>query len=515
MPIISGGTSSGGGGGGTPDDGSVSNVKFTTAPANTLKGNPTDATATPTDLAIAINQVVGRGPTGDLDGLTIGSGLTITDTTLSATAAGTGDMLKATYDPANKNEQVLTITSDLDLANAVEATNANLLTDAELSKLSGVEALADVTDAGNVGTAIHGATAKTTIADADEFAQIDSAASNVLKRITWSSFKTALFALVGVIPTAMMQDNAIGNAKAANMPLGTVKVNNTLVAGDPVDMLLPEGTVLLSNATGTLVPGVLSNKFNLSGNDIDIDPPTQAEVFALADFVLVDADGDPTNEAGTKLNTVPSYTWAAKPSAASNADRWIYITDVGQAKSLWKSNGTRWVPQGNSLDLFRGNWGTIASPTLTRTTVGKYNIGTDPVLPAGFLQLGDELEVYALIRKTGVTGTNTFRLHLGTSATPTSNSLLYGISPTNATDGQEVFVNPVAVVAVVGAGIDTYVTSSRIAKGGTGLANGMEDQGVLFDTATAMTLTANLTTSAGSGDAIHLLYMRVVYRTSP
>lgn len=62
----------------------------------------------------------------------------------------------------------------------------------EASKLSGVEAGADVTDAGNVGAAIHGAAAKTTPVDADTIPLIDSAASNVLKKLTWANLKTTL-----------------------------------------------------------------------------------------------------------------------------------------------------------------------------------------------------------------------------------------------------------------------------------------------------------------------------------
>lgn len=65
---------------------------------------------------------------------------------------------------------------------------------ADRSKLDGIEALADVTDAGNVGSSIHGATAKTTLVDADTLPLIDSAASNVLKKITWANIK-ALFNL--------------------------------------------------------------------------------------------------------------------------------------------------------------------------------------------------------------------------------------------------------------------------------------------------------------------------------
>ncbi len=65
-------------------------------------------------------------------------------------------------------------------------------TTTEASKLSGIEAGADVTDAGNVGAAIHGAAAKTTPVDADTIPLIDSAASNVLKKLTWANLKTTL-----------------------------------------------------------------------------------------------------------------------------------------------------------------------------------------------------------------------------------------------------------------------------------------------------------------------------------
>lgn len=57
----------------------------------------------------------------------------------------------------------------------------------EASKLSGISAGADVT-----GTAIHGATGKTTPVDADELGLIDSAASNVLKKLTWANLKATV-----------------------------------------------------------------------------------------------------------------------------------------------------------------------------------------------------------------------------------------------------------------------------------------------------------------------------------
>lgn len=64
--------------------------------------------------------------------------------------------------------------------------------DADHTKLDGIEALADVTDAGNIGSSIHGATDKTPPVDADELGLIDSAASWVLKKLTWANLKATL-----------------------------------------------------------------------------------------------------------------------------------------------------------------------------------------------------------------------------------------------------------------------------------------------------------------------------------
>ena len=60
------------------------------------------------------------------------------------------------------------------------------------TKVAGIEALADVTDAVNVASSIHGVDAKTTPIDADELGLIDSAAANVLKKLTWTNVKATL-----------------------------------------------------------------------------------------------------------------------------------------------------------------------------------------------------------------------------------------------------------------------------------------------------------------------------------
>lgn len=73
-----------------------------------------------------------------------------------------------------------------------DGTTNKAYTATEKTKLAGVETAADVTDAGNVGSSIHGSSAKATPVDADTMPLIDSAASNVLKKVTWANIKATL-----------------------------------------------------------------------------------------------------------------------------------------------------------------------------------------------------------------------------------------------------------------------------------------------------------------------------------
>jgi hypothetical protein len=60
------------------------------------------------------------------------------------------------------------------------------------TKLDTIEASADVTDAVNVASSIHGESGKSTPVNADELGLIDSAAANVLKKLTWTNVKATL-----------------------------------------------------------------------------------------------------------------------------------------------------------------------------------------------------------------------------------------------------------------------------------------------------------------------------------
>ena len=57
--------------------------------------------------------------------------------------------------------------------------------------------------ADSIASTIHGATAKTTPVDADEVGLIDSAASNVLKKLTWSNIKATLKSYFDTVTTTL------------------------------------------------------------------------------------------------------------------------------------------------------------------------------------------------------------------------------------------------------------------------------------------------------------------------
>jgi len=84
------------------------------------------------------------------------------------------------------------VTGGTDKIRDATASQDGLMTTAYASKLDGIEANADVTDAANVGSAINGSAAKTTPVDADVLAMLDSAASFILKKVSWANIKATL-----------------------------------------------------------------------------------------------------------------------------------------------------------------------------------------------------------------------------------------------------------------------------------------------------------------------------------
>ena len=107
-------------------------------------------------------------------------------TTSGTVCAGDDSRLSDSRTPKTHASTHTNGTDDIQSANSAQK---GLMTSTYASKLDGIEASADVTDAGNVGSTIHGATEKTSLVDNDELGLIDSEASNALKRLKISTLR--------------------------------------------------------------------------------------------------------------------------------------------------------------------------------------------------------------------------------------------------------------------------------------------------------------------------------------
>jgi len=183
----------------------LSGEEFTTAYKNTLDfitvTQAVDLDQMESDIAALANGMVYKGDWDASAGTFPGSGTSQIGAFYYVSVAGTvdgiefaiGDNIVAKADNASttvyagnwsKHDQT-------DAVQAVAGLNGSITASALRSALN-VENGADVTDAANVGSSVHGAIAKTTPVDADTFAMIDSAAANVLKKVTWANIKAGI-----------------------------------------------------------------------------------------------------------------------------------------------------------------------------------------------------------------------------------------------------------------------------------------------------------------------------------
>lgn len=120
---------------------------------------------------------------------------------------------------------------------------------------------------------------------------------------------------------------------------------------------------------------------------------------------------------GRNLEGMQTFTFATLPSAPDYAGFRVFVSDIGINGSVWYSNGTRWLPVGGRVVLYRSTT-PITFSTATETLMHQMQ------LPAGFLRVGDNLRYTSKLSKGGTSDVLGRNMRIGLAGT-TADTLIY------------------------------------------------------------------------------------------
>lgn len=269
--------------------------------------------------------------------------------------------------PKTKLLTAAQIGTDVQAYSAVLQNTTASFTTADETKLDGIEAGADVTDAGNVGSAIHGATAKTTPVDADTMPLIDSAASNVLKKLSWANIKATLKTYFDTLYAAVVHTHAISDVTNLQTTLDGKVDENAAITGatktkityDAKGLVTAGADAGIADITGlqTALDGKVDENAAITGaTKTKITYDAKGLVTSGADATTADI-ADSTNR---RYVTDAQRTVIQNTSGTNTGDQNLFSTIAVSGQSNVVADGT-----GDILTLVAGTNITITTDATT------------------------------------------------------------------------------------------------------------------------------------------------------
>lgn len=161
-----------------------------------------------------------------------------------------------------------------------------------------------------------------------------------------------------------------------------------------------------------------------------------------------------------------------------------------------------WRPAGPQR-LFRRQ-GNLGAPIATLTAADKFNIGVDPIIPAGLLTADSKLIFKFKYRKLGATAP-IVRVNFGTDMSVRTNNSLAYTQTVSGTANRDVSVYSEFEFITTGAAF----VSNRSQLGGGGTDSQFLDASTLLNVAAAMKATFEASTL--SGDTVYLLGFEIIW----